>query len=414
WQQIFSYLSTSLDIKAVSLTCTCFRQLAQPLLFSKISTYPAPPAFALHGFQTNNFFLSPLIAPAVRECLIHSPLAEDDGLPTDLQMDAIFDCLHKLPNLKVLGCQSVRLTSRRLEALHALTLTTVTLESCLSDLTDSTHHPALPLSSVTFKYHDSSSRDAILAPLFSLFLSPCHLQRLSATSPEILSGITLRRPFTRLLQLELPADCLADFESFVAALSHFPNLERITLTTNPDGRPPPRATALSALPTSLLPHLNFYRGPHNYAGVFACTGHMDTLELTLPAKAHRLLHTLSHLPPETHHTLDFLSFRLAGPVPTSLLESPSHLHALLACTAPRPHIRSFRIRVEGRGRDNPWIPPMEEAADAVDCFKRIRAEVERVYPGLGSLKLLYGVEGGAVVWRRDGATGKLVQAAILQ
>jgi hypothetical protein len=360
-------------------------------------------------------------------------LAEDDGLSTDLLMDAIFDSLRKLPNLKVLGCQSVRLTSKRLEVLHALTLTTVTLESCLSDLTDFTHHPALPLSSVTFKYHDSSSRDAILAPLFSLFLSSCHLQRLSATSREILSAITLRRPFTRLLQLELPADCLADFESFVAALSHFPNLERITLTTNPDGRPPPHATALSVLPTSLLPHLNFYRGPHNYAGVFACTGHMDTLELTLPAKAHRLLHTLSHLPPETHHALDFLSFRLAGPVPTSLLESvhtllpalrtlgindpavqPSHLHALLACTAPRPHIRSFRIRVEGRGRDNPWIPPMEEAADAVDCFKKIRAEVERVYPGLGSLKLLYGVEGGAVVWRRDGATGKLVQAAILQ
>ncbi|KAJ7870985.1 hypothetical protein B0H14DRAFT_2725161, partial [Mycena olivaceomarginata] len=442
WLQIFSYLSTSSDIEAVSLACVCFRQLAQPLLFSKIATHPPPPAPALRGLQTNKyrrrtaqrleFFLSPLIAPAVRECCINPPSVEDNHLPTDVLIDAIFDGLCKLPNLKVLGCQSIRLTSKRLAILHTLALSTVTLESCPRDLMDFTHRPALPLSSVTLKYHDNSSCDALPPPLLSLFLSPRHLKRLSTTSPEILSAITFRRPFLRLLHLELPVDCLAstNIESLATALSRCPSLERIIFTTTPDGHLPLRGTTISALPPHLLPNLKFYRGPRNYAALFARTGRMHTLELTLPGKAHRLLRTLSHLPHETRQALDFLSFRITGPVPTSLLESvhtllpalrtlninepavaPSHVHTLLACMTPRPHVRVFRIRVEGRGRDNPWIPPMEEAADAVECFGNIRGEIDHAYPNLTTLKLLYG-EGGVVVWKRDRATGQLVQAGV--
>ncbi|KAF7365671.1 hypothetical protein MVEN_00440800 [Mycena venus] len=438
WIRIFSYLSTPWDIKAVSLTCICFRQLAQPLLFTKIFTHPLPSALALRGHQTNKyrrrtsqrleFFLSPLIAPAVRECWIDPPSAEDDDLPTDILIDAIFDGLRKLPNLKVLGCRSIRLTSNRLAVLQHLTLTTLTLESCLSDLTDFTDLPALPLSSVTLKYHDALSRDAILPPLLSLFLSPRHLQRLTATSTQILPVITRSRSFNRLFQLEVPVECLTS-EMFVIALSYCPALERITLQTDSEGHIPPRASVIKSIPQDLLPNLKFYRGPRNFAALFASSGRIQTIEISIPAKVHRLLRTLGQL----QSPLDFLSFRIDGNIPKTLLESvhtlvptlrtlsindpavsTGGLLALLGETSPRLNTRVFRIRIEGRDRYNLWIPPVEEAADAIECFKKVRPEIERVYPNLLTLKLLYGVEGGSVVWRRNATSGQLVQTTMLQ
>ncbi|KAF8194384.1 hypothetical protein K438DRAFT_1827892 [Mycena galopus ATCC 62051] len=437
WIQIFSYLSTHWDLKSASLTCVSFRQLAQPLLFAKIFTHPAPPTLALRGLQTNKyrrrtsqrleFFLSPLIAPAVRECWIGPPSGDEDDLPTDVLLDAIFDGLRKLPNLKVLACRSIRLTSIRLAVLPCLALSTVTLESCLSDLTDFTHHPPLPLSSVTFKYHDATSRDTILPPLLSLFLSHRHLQRLTATSTEVLPVIIKSRSFMRLFQLEVPVECLTS-DLFVTALSHCPALERITLQTE-SAHLPSRHNTIRTLPQDLLPNLKFYRGPRNFAALFASTGHIQTVEISLPVKAHRLLRTLGQI----HSALDFLSFRIDGNVPKTLLESvhallptlrtlsindppvsTSGLLALLGETAPRLNIRAFRIRIEGRDRYNLWVPPVEEAVDAIECFKKVRSEVERVYPNLLTLKLLYGVEGGSVVWRRNMVTGQLVQTTVLQ
>ncbi|KAJ7119775.1 hypothetical protein C8R44DRAFT_788865 [Mycena epipterygia] len=432
WLKIFSYLSTPWELKAATLTCHCFRQLAQPLLFSKISTHPAPPTMGLRGLQTNKyrrrtsqrlaFFLSPLIAPAVRECWIDPPSAEEDDLPTDVLIDAIFDGLCKLPNLKVLGCRSIRLTTKRMGDIQRLALTTITLESCFSDLADFSGLSVIPLSSVTFRYHDAVSQDATLSPLLSLFLSPRYLQRLSATSIEILPVLAECRPFTRLLSLEIPVECLV-FDLFIPALSHCPALERITLQTDTEGHIP-RSGVVTAIPEDVIPNLKFYRGPRNFAVLFARTGRVQTIEISVPVKAHRLLRTLGQL----QCTLDYLSFRIDGPIPKSLLESihnlfpmlrtlsindpsmsPSELLALLGESSPRPNTRVFRIRVEGRDRYNLWIPPMEEMGDAVECFRKVRASIDRVYPNLSTLKLMYGLEGSAVVWRRSGENRQLVQ-----
>ncbi|KAK7050556.1 hypothetical protein R3P38DRAFT_2865836 [Favolaschia claudopus] len=434
WLQIFAYLSSHVDLKAVSLTCISFRQLAQPLLFTRIYTHPPPPTLALRGIQTTkyrrrttqrlDFFLSPLIAPAVRECWIDPPSAEEEDLPTDVLIDAIFDGLRKLPNLKVLGCRSIRLASKRLEVLRCLSLTTLTLESCLSDVTQHTHLPALSLSSATFRYHEAVSRDASLSPLFSFFLSPRHLQRLASTSTEVIPVLARRRSFTRLLQLEIPVECLTS-TSFISALSHCPSLERITLLTDAEGHLPSRSSTVSAIPKNTLPNLKFYRGPRNFAALFASTGRLQTVELSIPVKVHRLLRTLGQL----KSAVDFLSFRVDGDIPKTLLESihtllpslrtlsindppvsPLTLHTLLEETTPRNTTRVFRMRVEGRDRYNLWVPPVEDAVDALDCYKKIRSDIERVYPNLSTLKLLYGVEGASVVWRRNAGTGQLVQA----
>ncbi|KAJ7268044.1 hypothetical protein C8J57DRAFT_1326460, partial [Mycena rebaudengoi] len=310
WLKIFSYL------QSVTLTCFLFRQLAQPLLFAKICTHPPPHSIALRATTDKyrrrttkrlEFFLSPLIAPAVRECWVDPPSPEDDDLPTDVLIDAIFDGLRKLPNLKVLGCRSIRLTPKRLAVLQRLALTSITLESCLSDLTDYTTLPAVPLSHVTFKYHDAASQGAVLPPLLSLFLSARHLQRLSATSTDILPVILRSRPFKRLVMLEIPTECLVS-PYFLPALAQFPALERITLhTLNPSGQFP-RADVISNIPRNLMPNLRFYRGPRNYAALFASKRALKTVEISLPCKQHRLLRTLAQIKCE----LDYLSFRLEG------------------------------------------------------------------------------------------------------
>ncbi|KAJ6624380.1 hypothetical protein B0H10DRAFT_2186688 [Mycena sp. CBHHK59/15] len=435
WLKIFSYLTTPWDIKAATLTCLVFRQLAQPLLFTKICTHPPPPSMALlgTGTQTNKyrrrtsqrleFFLSPLIAPAVRECWIDPPSPEDDDLPTDVLINAIFDGLRKLPNLKVLGCRSIRLTPKRLAVLQRLTLTTLTLESCPSDLVDFTRLPAVPLSYVTFKYHGPVSQDIILPPLLSLFLSPRHLQRLSATSTDILPVIVRSRPFARLTILEIPIPCL-QHDLLIPALTHCPAVERVTLHTLDSEGPLPRADALASLPAEILPNLNFYRGPRNYALLFASGRPMKTVEISVPCKAHRLLRTLGRL----NCTLDYVSFRIDGPIPATLLASvhalfptlrtlsvndpavtTGELQTLFAETPPQPAVRLFRIRVEGRDKYHLWIPPMEEAADAMACFKKTLADFERVYPNLLTLKFHYGLEDGAVVWRRSNSSQKFIQ-----
>ncbi|KAJ7660447.1 hypothetical protein B0H17DRAFT_1185369 [Mycena rosella] len=431
WLKIFSYLSTSSDIKAATLTCHCFRQLAQSLLFAKIYTHPAPPTLALRSLQNKyrrrtsqrlEFFLSPHIAPAVRECWIDPPSPEDDDLPTDVLIDAIFDGLRKLPNLKVLGCRSIRLNTKRLAVLQRLTLTAITLESCPSDLADFASLPPVPLSSVTFIYHDAISQDAILPTLLSLFLSPRHLQRLLVTSTEILPVITRSRPFKRLLHLEIPVECLVG-DLLIPALSQCPALERITLHTDSEGHIP-RAGVVKAIPEDILRNLKFYRGPRNFVVLFATACHLQTIEISTPVKVHRLLRTLG----QAHCPLNYLSFRIDGVIPKTLLQSvhtlfptlrtlslndpavtPSEFQALLGETSPCPNVRVFRIRVEGRDRYNLWMPPMEEAAVAVECYKKVQPEIVRVYPNLLTLKLLYGVEGGCVVWRRSGATRQLVQ-----
>jgi hypothetical protein len=301
------------------------------------------------------------------------------------------------------------------------------LEFCLSELMDFTKLSTLPLTSVTFKYHDALSRDAILPPLLSLFLSPGHLQRLSTTSTEILPIIS-SLSFNQLFQLEVPVECLTS-EVFGTALSHCPALEQITLQTDSEGHIPPHASVIPSIPRDALPNLKFYRGPRNFVVLFARRRRIQTIEISLPVKVHPLLLTLDQL----QSPLDFLSFHIDGNIPKTLLEEVHNrlptlhtlsindppvttggLQALLGETSPRLNTQVFCIRIEGRHRSNLWIPPVEEEADVVECFNEVGPEIERVYPNLSTLKLVYGVEDGSVVWRHNATSGHLVQTTMLQ
>ncbi|KAF7325182.1 hypothetical protein MKEN_00562300 [Mycena kentingensis (nom. inval.)] len=420
WLHIFAYLSAPWDIRSLTLTCHAFRRLAQPLLFAKICTHPLPSLgpLSLVGLtagvsgkyrrkvlQRLEFFFSPHIAPAVREVWVDPPSAEaatlpaadDEELPTDVVIDTIFDGLRKFPNLATLVCKGIRLTPRRVAVLQQLPLTTITLDSCPSDVVDIPPElPAIPLSTVALRYPSapldafavSESASLPSAALLSLFLSPKHLTRVSATSSHLLPVLLgSARAFTKL----------------------------------PEGAIP-RVGTPSIIPSSTLPALRFYRGPRNFAVLFARSGgRLATVEISVPAKAHRLERTIKALP----RGIESLSFRVDGEVPRTLfaavharfaaLKTLSMNDPALSCTAlhnllpnaeaPAPTLRVLRLRIEGKDRYNLWVPPLEEAADAVECFEKVKERLGKAYPGLVTVKFMYGVEGASIVWKRSGGSG---------
>ncbi|KAF7292612.1 hypothetical protein MIND_01159100 [Mycena indigotica] len=461
WLHIFTYLITysssttstcqTDSIRAATLTCHAFRSLAQPLLFAKISTHPPPPrnGYGIIGLGQNpsgpryrrrtvqrmEFFSSVAIAPAVREVTIDPPEDHSDVE----EIDTIFESLAKFPNLTTLVLRSIRLSLRRLSLLHQLRLTTVTLDSCPSDITafaSSALRP-LSLSTVVLKYPTSDTPDESLPPLFAVFLSPKYLHRLSSNTTQVLPPLAQSpRAFLRLQHLEVSVFGLTS-PSFVTAMSQCPNLERLNLQTDHVSAPNidvqfhghplsniPRTGVPGALPANVIPLLKLYRGPRNFAGLFARSGGcLNAVELSGPIKAHRLARTLRLLP----KTLESLSFRVDGDVPKTLLKtigtqfpalrslsmtdpllSGAALDSLLApCRdSPLSSLRIIRLRVEGKDRYNLWVPPVEQAGDVVDVFGKVRPALQAVYPGLICVKLVYGLENACLVWRGRGGKHK--------
>ncbi|CAK5264906.1 unnamed protein product [Mycena citricolor] len=443
WLQVFSHLSSSFaDLKSVSLVCDTFRVLAQPLLFARIAIYPnfshtALPPLALRytanksrkkAAQRLDFFTSPGVAPAVRECLIYPPAAEEDAETSigsrDDVLDAAFDSLRKFPNLRTLECRTVRLTVARLTILHALPqLSGLSLDSCVTD--EMVGLSPLALSQVTVRSPETSCTD------FSVILSPVRLRRLIALTNDIAPALSDSGRFGKLKYLELPALALTS-PQIATALAQCPAVERMVIHVGADGQVP-RTGVPTAFPPTLMPNLKFYRGPRNFALLFASTGLVATIEISTPAKAHRLTRTFRSLraSPLSVARVEYLSFRVDGPMPATFLRSvhrvfpalrslsindpavsATDLLGLLAHSSPKTSMRLFRMRIEGKDRYNLWVPPVEEAEDVITCFGRLKSELERVYPGLSALRLMYGLENGSVLWKKPSSGTTLEQLPI--
>ncbi|KAJ7491176.1 hypothetical protein FB451DRAFT_633579 [Mycena latifolia] len=428
WLKVFGNIPLYL-MPAVALTCRSFRSLAQPLMFSTISTHPPPlPSRTLRSPQPSKyrkrvlerleFFFSPHISSSVVECWIspHSP--EEDGAPADDLIDTIFASLSRLPNLKVLGCRYVRLTPGRLAVLQSLKLTTISLELCYGGISDFAVAPSVPLQAVTFKYPD----DEDTANPCLLFLSPNHLEQLHATTTSILPTLTQSRPFRKLRTMDIPVECVAS-DLLIPALSRCPAVDHISLHTS---EYVPRSL-IESLPDGILPLLSSYRGPHHFAATFLKGRNAKRVEISLPCRPNRLEASLMGL----DRGLTSLSFRLEGvELPASLLATIHHsFPALKSLAVTEPALSSadingvlntiprhyaldeITIHIQGRDKFNLWIPPDEAAADAVSCFQKVRAALLTTYPALQVVRFLHGSEGARVVWRRSTLSGLFVQSA---
>ncbi|KAJ7677273.1 hypothetical protein B0H17DRAFT_1079797 [Mycena rosella] len=430
WFKVFMNIPLYL-LPAVALTSRSFCSLAQPLMFSTISTHPgASPTPAFRGPQPSKyrkrvlerleFFFSPQISPSVVECRISPHAPEEDGGPADDLIDAIFVSLSRLPNLKVLGCRYVRLTPSRLSILHSLQLTTLSLESCFGEIPDFAVAPSVPLQAVTFKYPGASLEKS--NPCL-LFLSPNHLEQLHATTTNILSTLSKSQPFRKLHTLDIPVECIAS-DLFIPALARCPAVDHLSLHTS-EFVP---HSLIESLPDGILPRLSSYRGPHHFAAAFLRNRNPKRVDISVPCLPHRLQASLIGL----DCGLASLSFRLEGvELPASLLSIIHHSFPTLKSLAvsepalssadingvlrvlPRHYaLDEITLHIQGRDKFNLWIPPDEAAADAVSCFNKVRGALEATYPALRVVRFMHGAEGGRVVWRRSPTSGGLfVQSA---
>ncbi|KAJ7118858.1 hypothetical protein C8R44DRAFT_184946 [Mycena epipterygia] len=431
WLKVFVNIPLYL-LPAVTLTCRSFCSLAQPLLFSTISTHPPSlPSLALRGSQTSKYrkrildrlelFFSPRISPSVVECWISPPSSEEGDVPTDDLIDTIFDSLSRLPNLKLLGCRYVRLTPRRLSVLQKLQLTTISLELCFGEIADFAVAPSVPMQAVTFKYPDASLRGDGANPCL-LFLSPSHLEQLHATTTSILPTLASSQPFRKLRTLDIPIGCITS-DLFIPALSRCPAVDHLSLHTS-DSVP---RSLLESLPDGILPLLSSYRGPHHFAAAFLRRRNAKRIDISVPCRPHSLEASLA----DVDRSLASLSFSLEGvELPASLLGTIHHsfpalkslaisepalssadINSVLSAVPHHYTLDDLTIHIQGRDKFNLWIPPDEAAADAISCFQKVRALLLRTYPALQVVRFVHGSEGARVMWRRSPLSGLFIQTA---
>jgi hypothetical protein len=247
WLKI-GYHSTTKDIKHLSLTCSSFRNLLQPLAFTK--TYPTFTISSRHAHFSEKFvFLtSPRIAPMIRACgIIHwfVPCLASPGSVEQHQglVDATYCRLASFVNLRSLTCRDPHLTVTHWQYLHLLANT-------LENLT------------ILHWEFDIQVEISLLCPPTS---------------------------FARLRSLWLPS-IYTSHPNFVRFLATCPVLEDLTITPSCGHDPLPIFGFLED-----LPNLTRYAGPDLYALLFAQGGslrHLTLLERKGPSRFTRLLSSL--------------------------------------------------------------------------------------------------------------------------
>ncbi|KAJ7267790.1 hypothetical protein C8J57DRAFT_351716 [Mycena rebaudengoi] len=422
WLKIFAFIPLHL-LPSMTLTCRLFSSLAQPLMFFTISTHPeALATFTIRPAQIAKyrkvvadrmeFLFSPQIRPTVRKCKI-APPSEEYGLPSEDLIDSIFATLPLLPNLRILECRYIRLTPKRLEVLQRLKLTAISLELCFGEISDFAGVPSVPLQTVTFKYPDASLRRDKASPCL-LFLSPSHVEQLNVTTTLVLSTIARsQQPFVKLRTLDIPVECVRS-DMFISALSKCPALEHLSLTTT-DTIP---HTPFESLPDGVLPLLNSYRGPHQFAAAILNRRASQSVEISVPSKPHRLQESLvklernlkslfflldsTRIPPALLNTIHLKFRTLTSLTISEPAMSSSEINDLLAAVPAHRTLEHITIRIQGRDRFNLWVPPDEMAADASSCFNKVRVALLNTYPSLRTVRFMHGIEGASVAWQRSG------------
>ncbi|KAJ7699100.1 hypothetical protein B0H16DRAFT_1749507 [Mycena metata] len=420
WLKIFGHVPTYL-LPSITLTCRSFRSLAQPLLFTTIATHPERSTSSAKDrrrvVDRLDFLFSPQIAPTVRGCKISPPSVDGDHGPADDLIDFIFENLPTLPNLRVLECRHVRLTSKRLAILQSLKLSTISLDMCFGDISEFVIARSMPLvlQDVSFKYPDSPKASAMPSTC-PLFLSAPHLEHLHATTTEVLPTLARSQPFTKLRTLDLPVECLLSVD-LLPALLRCPAVDTLSLyTTNfiP-------TTVFEALPEGVLPLLESYRGPYNFAAAFLNGRTTKCVDVSIPARPHSLVSSLLKLhrdleslsfslnsldlPPAVMHTIHSIFPNLTSLAIAEPALSSTEIKAVLNSIPAHYNLEELTLRIQGRDKFNLWIPPAESAADAASCFNKVCTAVVKTYPAIQCVRFIHGSEGDSVAWRRSPRSG---------
>ncbi|KAF8079041.1 hypothetical protein FPV67DRAFT_1467303, partial [Lyophyllum atratum] len=298
WLRIFAYLSDlPTDLKASTLTCSSFRTLAQPLLFTVIDVSPfflaysvdrriyRPRKYLDRTAQRLDFYCSPRIAPAVTHCWI-SPYSRTgfparnprDNLDAELIIDKVVEALPSFPNLRNLSWHCTDFTAKWWDVIYRLPVKNLWLNSCMIEGVDPqplfiqhldldqwawegevTNHVSI------HEEHSPGVSEAILP----VILHPDHIQHISMPRTDTCTGLfsvmASMDTFTSLRVLRVPFDAIAS-PCFIPALLQCPILEELRIFSPMDEEH--RELTMAYLPPDALPSLSIYEGPYTYLLAF--------------------------------------------------------------------------------------------------------------------------------------------------
>lgn len=297
WLKIFPYLSLH-DIRASTLSCSSFRKLSQPLLFTIIDVSPfflayntdrrvlRPRKYLDRTIQRLEFYRSPSIAPAVKYCWISPysrtgfpPRNPRDYLDPHLIIDAVISSLPFFVNLYKLAWHCTDISAKWWRIIHKLPITSLWLNSCMVEGVDPSPLPVQYLDLDQWAWegevtnhvsiHEEHSQGVSQATL-PLLLHPYHTQYISVprvnTCYRLLSTIAEMDHFTSLLVLHIPFSAISS-PCFIRALVHCSTLEELQIFKPNDGEP--RDFSMDYLPPSALLYLAVYEGPYFHVLTFA-------------------------------------------------------------------------------------------------------------------------------------------------
>ncbi|KNZ80593.1 hypothetical protein J132_04835 [Termitomyces sp. J132] len=299
WLSIFSHLQLG-DLRSSTLTCSAFRWLAQPLLFTVLDVSPfflayhmnhrilRPRKYLDRTVERLQFYCSVHIAPAVRHCWI-SPYSRSgfpprnarDYLDPELVIDTVVNALSFFPNLRILSWHCIDFSERWWDSVHRLPIEVLWINSCTFtgsqlrclpvrhlDLDQWAWRGVVTNQPSVHELHSSGvSRDVL-----SLVLHPEHIQHISVprsdTCVRLLSTMIMMDPFVSLLVLRIPFSVTYSAE-FKETLINCPSLEELRIFTPMDtSNEDIRDIQMIRLPSSALRSLSVFEGPYTLLATF--------------------------------------------------------------------------------------------------------------------------------------------------
>jgi hypothetical protein len=286
WPDIVSHLSHE-SIENTMFVCRYFRTLAQPYFFRMLAIKPfnVENRFLLSCYsrdeedsswiwQKLKFYSSPTIARHVQFCRI-SPFRHLEGYSIAQShsgraiVDAIFELLPQLTNLKEIDLDSVDLTEENIKQLSRIHhFDTVSITDCNMTATPIRLAVQRALLQSHFALSRGNSSLQLLSSLLALqpAVTECLCLNDGAAVAAFFDLASRLPPLRHLHTLYTDISC-TDVTSFISRLPQLPALREITFDKARGGSYP----YSSPLPPSTLPLLESYEGPLHLAEYF-CQG----------------------------------------------------------------------------------------------------------------------------------------------
>ncbi|KDR80995.1 hypothetical protein GALMADRAFT_207893 [Galerina marginata CBS 339.88] len=292
WLLVFPHLAPP-DLQSISLTCSTFRYIAQPLLFCVLDVSPfllsynaeqptlRPRKYLTRFLKRLEYYKLPHIAHGVRHCWI-SPYTrfgfpmrnQDDDTDPNQIIDAAVDALPSFPNLSTLSWHCIDIAPEWWDVIQSLQITNLWLNS------SSIPHPvASPLLTIRHLDLDQWPWEGRITNHVSVHeersrgVSTLALQHV--IQPDVIQSISVPRTDTavhlftilsettyHLTSLKVPFSSVSD-PSFINALEHCPSLVSLGIFP-PTSDERSRDVQLGTFAPSTLPSLTNYEGPDTH------------------------------------------------------------------------------------------------------------------------------------------------------